>query len=246
MEIFIYTATETADDCTTASERGGACFSCSTDPSTRGTYVTQFPNGVWYICMYMFHLRVWFMESFIYSGGGNVQDSAGEAVQETDWPAQLWDSRVQTAGSSSQGSGGYTLMPLLQNYSMMVELLLNLQIEFYAKRTEEYGRQKTIKELFERKIVQLEAQCDNLRAENNVCTIYSNLLLKQSLSYNTLLPLPERWHFICRNFVQRWMSWSSCQHLPVQHYSQEIHCWSPIHWVANPWDHQMGWDSLLF
>jgi chromosome segregation ATPase len=43
------------------------------------------------------------------------------------------------------------------------------QIEFYAKKTEEYGRQKTFREIHERKIVQLEAQCDRLRADNNVC-----------------------------------------------------------------------------
>ena len=55
---------------------------------------------------------------------------------------------------------------LLQSYCIMAESLL--QIEFYAKRTEEYGRQKTFREIHERKIVQLEAQCDKLRAENNV------------------------------------------------------------------------------
>ena len=42
------------------------------------------------------------------------------------------------------------------------------QIEFYATKTEELGKQRTLKELQERKLVQLEFQCDQLRAENNV------------------------------------------------------------------------------
>ena len=42
------------------------------------------------------------------------------------------------------------------------------QIEFYAQKTEHLAKQKTLKELQERKLVELEGQCDQLRAENNV------------------------------------------------------------------------------
>ena len=43
-----------------------------------------------------------------------------------------------------------------------------LQIEFYAKKTEEYARQRTLRELQEKKMFDMESQCDELRAENNV------------------------------------------------------------------------------
>ena len=56
-----------------------------------------------------------------------------------------------------------------------------VQIEFYAKKTEEYGRQKTFREIHERKIVQLEAQCDRLRAENNVCYFSSFFFFSKTL-----------------------------------------------------------------
>ena len=46
--------------------------------------------------------------------------------------------------------------------------VLMFQMEFLAHKTEELGRQRTMKELQERKLVQLELQCDQLRAENNV------------------------------------------------------------------------------
>ena len=80
-------------------------------------------------------------------------------------------SEVATSKQQAQGHMEQVRKVLWQvcMYICTEGMVCCVQIEFYAKKTEEYGRQKTFREIHERKIVQLEAQCDRLRAENNVC-----------------------------------------------------------------------------
>jgi predicted RNase H-like nuclease (RuvC/YqgF family) len=80
------------------------------------------------------------------------------------------------------------------------------QMDFLAHKTEELGRQRTMKELQERKLVQLELQCDQLRAENNELRMKMDHLMRQIpstdasrtqppvLKSQTLGGLPKRQH----------------------------------------------------
>ena len=56
------------------------------------------------------------------------------------------------------------------------------QIEFFAKKVEEYEGQKTLSGIHEWKIAELEAKCDKIRAENNVCNL-TMLLMCTAISY---------------------------------------------------------------
>ena len=53
-------------------------------------------------------------------------------------------------------------------HDMVCVFTLTVQIEFLAKKSDTLEKDARLKDNFERKFADLEAMCDNLRAENTV------------------------------------------------------------------------------